>query len=147
MNFWSLFTFGYQFAPRYADLHKKMNSLVGRLPPKHYGNWMIKPARKSNDELIVREWSSVQRIMASLAQKDVSQATIVRKLSSYTRQNQTKKALWELDNLCRTRYILTYMNDVKLTSGCAEGSQPRRGLPSAAPLGLNPDPPSALRLA
>lgn len=114
VNFWSLLTFGYQFAPRYADLHRKMDGLVGRHPPKHYGDWMIKPARKSNDELIVREWSSVQRIMASLAQKEVSQATIVRKLSSYSRQNQTKKALWELDNLCRTRYILTYMNDVKL---------------------------------
>lgn len=114
VNFWSLYTFGYQFAPRYRDLHKKTGSLVGRHPPKHYGNWLIKPARKAYDDLIVREWSNVQRIMASLAQKDVTQATIVRKLSSYTRQNQTKKALWELDNLCRTRHILTFINDVKL---------------------------------
>jgi TnpA family transposase len=38
----------------------------------------------------------------------------VRKLSSYVRQNQTKKALWELDNLCRTRYILRFINDVNL---------------------------------
>jgi len=45
---------------------------------------------------------------------DVTQATIVRKLSSYVRQNQTKKALWELDNLCRTRYILRFINDVNL---------------------------------
>ncbi len=52
--------------------------------------------------------------MASLAQKDVTQATIVRKLSSYTRQNQTKKALWELDNLCRTLYILEFIDDVGL---------------------------------
>ena len=37
---------------------------------------------------------NIQRIMASLAQKDITQATIVRKLSSYARQNQTKKALW-----------------------------------------------------
>ncbi|AMM18473.1 hypothetical protein AX768_29885 (plasmid) [Burkholderia sp. PAMC 28687] len=52
--------------------------------------------------------------MVSLAQKDVSQATLVRKLSSYTRQNQTKKALWELNNLCRTRHILRFINDVNL---------------------------------
>ncbi|WP_035878950.1 Tn3 family transposase, partial [Cupriavidus sp. amp6] len=72
------------------------------------------PSRKSNDELIIREWPAIQRIMASLGQKQVSQATIVRKLSSYKRQNQTKKALWELDSLCRTRHILRFINDVDL---------------------------------
>ena len=114
VNFWTLYTFDYQFAPHYRDLHKKIGSLVGQHPPGHYGNWVIKPSRKAYDELIVREWPNVQRIMVSLAQKDVTQATIVRKLSSYVRQNQTKKALWELDNLCRTRYILRFINDVNL---------------------------------
>jgi TnpA family transposase len=52
--------------------------------------------------------------MASLAQKDVTQANIVRMLSSYGRQNQTKKALWELDNLYRTLYILNYIDEVEL---------------------------------
>ncbi len=52
--------------------------------------------------------------MASLAQKDVTQATIVRKLASYERQNQTKKALWELENICRTLYILDFIDDVTL---------------------------------
>jgi hypothetical protein len=61
--------------------------------------------------LIVKEWPNIQRIMASLAQKDVTQATVVRKLSSYARQNQTKKALWELDNIRRTIYILDFIDD------------------------------------
>jgi len=52
--------------------------------------------------------------MASLAQKDTTQSIIVRKLSSYARQNQTKKALWELDNICRTLYILEFIDDVEL---------------------------------
>ena len=39
---------------------------------------------------------------------------MVRMLSSYGRQNQTKKTLWELDNLCRTLYILTFIDDVGL---------------------------------
>ena len=38
----------------------------------------------------------------------------MRKLSAYTRQNQTKKALWELDNICRTLYILNFIDDVTL---------------------------------
>ena len=58
--------------------------------------------------------ANIQRILASLAHKDVTQATIVRKLSSYARQNQTKKALWELAHLCRTLYILDFIDDAEL---------------------------------
>lgn len=111
VNFFLLHAFGYQFAPRYRDLHKKMEGLVGSHHPRHYADALIKPGRKTLDTLIVREWPNIQRILASLAQKDVTQATIVRKLSSYARQNQTKKALWELDNICRTLHILDFIDD------------------------------------
>ena len=114
VNFWILHVFGYRFAPRYRDLHKKTGSLVGFKHPKEYEDCLIKPARKVFETLIVKEWPNIQRIMASLAQKDVTQATIVRKLSSYARQNQTKKALWELENICRTLYILDFIDDVTL---------------------------------
>jgi len=114
VNFWILRVFGYGFAPRYRDLHKKMQTLVGFENPGQYADMLIRPSRKVFDELIVKEWPNIQRIMASLAQKDVTQATIVRKLSSYLRQNQTKKALWELDNICRTLYILDFIDDADL---------------------------------
>jgi TnpA family transposase len=114
VNFWILYVFSYEFAPRYRDLHKKMSTLVGFEHPSHHGNALIKPARKINESLICQEWPNVQRIMGSLAQKDVTQATIVRKLSAYARQNQTKKALWELDSICRTLYILNFIDDVTL---------------------------------
>jgi len=114
VNFWILHTFGYHFAPRYRDLHKKMGTLVGAKHPSDYGDFLIKPVRKIYSELIEKEWPNIQRIMASLAQKEVTQATIVRKLASYDRQNQTKKALWELENICRTLYILNFIDDVTL---------------------------------
>lgn len=115
INFWILHAFEYAFAPRYRDLHKKIDSLIGFNSPGYYDEgYLIKPARKVYDELIINEWPNVLRIMASLAQKDVTQATIIRKLSSYSRQNQTKRALWELDNLCRTLYILEFIDDVGL---------------------------------
>jgi TnpA family transposase len=114
VNFWILRVFGYQFAPRYRDLHKKIDGLIGFQHPKHYGDCLIKPGRKAYGELICKEWPNIQRIMASLAQKDVTQANMVRMLGLYGRQNQTKKALWELDNLYRTLYILTFIDDVGL---------------------------------
>jgi TnpA family transposase len=114
VNYWILLTFGYQFAPRYRDVHKRMDKLVGFHNPSHYGDALIKPHGKVDEALIIAEWPNILRIMASLAQKDVTQATIVRKLSSYSRQNQTKKALWELDNICRTIYLLDFVDDVTL---------------------------------
>jgi TnpA family transposase len=114
VNFWILLVFDYLFAPRYRNLRKKTESLVGFQHPKHYADCLIKPSRKVYESLICSEWPNVQRIMASLAQKDVTQATVVRKLSSYARQNRTQKALAELDNICRTLYILDYIDDVVL---------------------------------
>ena len=96
------------------DLHKKIDGLIGFQHPKHYVDRLIKPGRKAYGELICKEWPNIQRIMASLAQKDVTQANMVRMLGLYGRQNQTKKALWELDNLYRTLYILTFIDDVGL---------------------------------
>jgi TnpA family transposase len=128
VNFWILHVFGYRFAPRYRDLYKRMDTLVGFMHPNHYKDFLIKPVRKVFDSLICMEWPNVQRIVASLAQKDVTQATIVRKLASYRRQNQTKKALWELDNICRTLYILDFIDDEALRQRDAESPQPRRSL-------------------
>jgi TnpA family transposase len=114
INFWILHVFDYSFAPRYRNLRKKAESLVGFKHPKHYADFLIKPSRKISETLICNEWPNIQRIMASLAQKNATQATIVRKLNSYVRQNQTKKALVELDNICRTLYILDFIDDVGL---------------------------------
>jgi hypothetical protein len=103
-------------------------SLVGFRHPGDYADLLIKPSRKTFDALIVKEWPNIQRILASLAQKDVTQATVVRKLSSYTRQNQTKKALWELDNIRRTIHILDFIDDPRT-------SPPRCHRCRAAPAG------------
>jgi TnpA family transposase len=54
LNFILLFVYGYQFAPRYRDLHKRMASLVGFRHPGHYADRLIKPSRKTLDALIVR---------------------------------------------------------------------------------------------
>ncbi len=55
VNFWILRVFGYQFAPRYRDLHKKIDGLIGFQHPKHYVDCLIKPGRKAYGELICKE--------------------------------------------------------------------------------------------
>lgn len=46
--------------------------------------------------------------------EDTTQSVIVGKLSSYARKNRTKRALWELDSIYRSIYILKYVDDLLL---------------------------------
>jgi TnpA family transposase len=50
----------------------------------------------------------------SLAHKATTQHIITIKLSSYSRTNRTKQALWEYDNIIRSLYLLDYIDSPPL---------------------------------
>ena len=116
VNFGILHFFGYQFAPRYRDLYDKVRKgLYGFQHPRKYdANWLLRPIRRINEELIIKEWDNIRRIIASLALKSTSQAVIIGKLSAYARKNSTKRALWEYDNIIRSLYLLDYIDSAPL---------------------------------
>lgn len=104
--------FGYQFAPRYKNLDSEHRSIVGFRRPRSYKDLVIKPTHKVNRQLIIDEEDNLKRIIVSLALKSTTQSTIVRKLASYERQNRTKKALWEYNNIIESIYILNYIDSL-----------------------------------
>jgi TnpA family transposase len=116
VNFAILRMFGYQFAPRYRDIYGKVQeALYGFRHPSHYPPEMaLRPIRKLSPELIVAEWENIQRIMVSLALKTTTQSIIVRKLSAFARANNTRRALWEYDNILRSLYLLDYIDSSPL---------------------------------
>lgn len=115
VNFAILHLFGYQFAPRYADIYDKVSkSLYGFKHPSEYREGLIKPIRKINTDLIIDEWENIQRIILSLAQKTTTQSIITGKLSAYARKNKTKRALWEYDNIIKSLYWLDYIDSPPL---------------------------------
>jgi TnpA family transposase len=115
VNFAILSTFGYQFAPRYKDIKSKTNTLYGFKNPSEYDEkFLLKPTSKANTRLILEEEDNIKHIFASLALKVTSQSLIIGKLSSYARKNRTKKALWELDNIRRSAYLLTYIDSLTM---------------------------------
>lgn len=74
VNFAILDLFGYQFAPRYRDIHATISrNLYGFQHPYQYEGLLIKPLRKINTELIMKEWDNIKRIMVSLALKTMTQ--------------------------------------------------------------------------
>ena len=50
----------------------------------------------------------------SLARKETTQSTIVRKLSSHARNNRTKRARWGYDSIHRSLYLLNYIDSPSL---------------------------------
>jgi TnpA family transposase len=92
-----------------------MDTLHGFKHPSQYPkDFLLKPRRKINTALILAEENNIKHILASLAKKVTRQSVIIGKLSSYARKNRTKKALWELDNIYRSRYLLTYVDSLRL---------------------------------
>ena len=117
VNFALLYLFGYQFMPRFISLHKKaQENLVSFQNPEEYEDYLIKPSYKVNEGLLIKEWDNILRIIASLALKETTQATIIRKLSSYKRLNSTFRALIEFDKIIMSSYMLSYIDQPKMRS-------------------------------
>jgi TnpA family transposase len=73
-------------------------------------NTLIKPSKRVNKALIIKEWDKVLRILASLALKKTTQSQIVSKLSSYKKTNPTLKVLIAFDEIIMTDYLLDYID-------------------------------------
>jgi TnpA family transposase len=69
--------------------------------------------RCSGEDLITRE-SNLERIVATLEMKEMTQGTLIRKLCTYTTAYPTRQAVFEYDRLVRNTYTLRYLRDPQL---------------------------------
>jgi TnpA family transposase len=114
VNFAILHMFGYQFAPRYADIVGTVGtSLYGFNHQSKYDG-LIKPVSQIRKQLIIDDWDCVSHIMVSLALKSTTQSIITEKLSAYARRNKTHTALCEYDNIHRSIYLLRFIDEPPL---------------------------------
>ena len=115
VNFALMYLFGYDFMPRFTKINRKADkNLVAFKKPSEYSKFLIKPSKKISKQLIIDEWDNILRIIASIAMKETSQSTVIRKLSSYTQTNSTLKALIEFDKIIMSIYMLKYIDDVEM---------------------------------
>jgi TnpA family transposase len=115
VNFALMNLFGYDFMPRFTKISTKAEkNLVGFKDLDSYEKDFIKPSKQVDKQLIIDEWDNILRILASIAKKETSQSTIIRKLSSYTSKNSTLKALIEFDKIIMSTYMLRYIDDIEL---------------------------------
>ncbi len=113
-NFAILHWFGLRFEPHFTDLNKQLQELHCTRPPSVYKNCQIQPAGQIDLDLIIREKSNLDRIVATLGLKEMTQGTLVRKLCTYSSTNPTRQAVFEYDRLVRSIYTLKYLRDPQL---------------------------------
>ena len=114
VNFAILHWFGRRFEPRYTDLNTQLQALYCVGDPARYEKYLIQPVGQIDRQLIVSEKVNIDRIIATLGLKEMTQGTLIRKLCTYTAPNPTRRAIFEFDKLVRSIYTLRYLRDPQL---------------------------------
>jgi TnpA family transposase len=113
-NFAILNWFGLNLAPRFTNLQDQLKHLYCGCDKEEYSNFLISPVGQIDRELIVSEKDNIDRIVATLGLKEISQSTLVRKLCRLSGHHRTRKAIFEFDKLIRSIYTLRYLRDPQL---------------------------------
>lgn len=113
-NFALFHWFGAEFRPRFTNLKEELNDTFGT--KDHYEGFLIQPAGQINRQLILDEKDNYDRIIATLALKEISQSTLIKKLCALSPNNSTRKAISEFNKLCRSIYTLKCALDPKILS-------------------------------
>ena len=94
---------GFRFAPRIRDLADKRLYVPGK--PAQWPALESMIGRSLNVKLIEQTFDEILRLAASIKQGQVTASLILRKLSSYPRQNSLAVALRELGRIERTLFM------------------------------------------
>ena len=113
-NFAIMKCFGAQVNPRFTDFNRQLKHLYCTSSLSKYKNFLIKPVAQIEHNIIIKQKSNIDQIIATLAMKKTSQANLIKKLCHLPATNDLKKAIFEYDKLVRSTYTLKYMMDSKL---------------------------------
>lgn len=113
-NFAVLHWFGLRFEPRFTNLEQQLGELYCADDPALYANFVVRPVDQVDLQAIADEKDNINRIVATLGLKEMTQGTLIRKLCTYTQPNPTRRAIFEYDKLVRSVYTLRYLRDPKL---------------------------------
>ena len=113
VNFAILNWFGPRYEPRFTDLDKQLGEIYCAGDVAQYTHCLAKPAGQIDLQAIINEKDNIDRIVATLALKEMTQGTLVRKLCTYD-ADPTRQAVFEYDKLVRSIYTLRYLRDPQL---------------------------------
>ena len=107
-NFGIMHWFGAKLYPRFTNFQTQSKHLYCYPNHPKYKKYLVKPVGEINRKLIESEWPNLQRIIATLGLKQITQSNLIRKLCTYKTEHRTRSALFEFDKLIRSIYTLKY---------------------------------------
>lgn len=113
-NFAIMHWFNGKLYPRFTDIDAQRIHLFSEKDKPEYEKYLIKPHGQINRDLIESEWPNLQRIIATLGLKEMTQSTLIKKLCTNTQENRTRLALFEFDKIIRSIHTLKYFLDPKI---------------------------------
>ncbi len=115
-NFAILHWFGLKLAPRFTNLQAQIQHLFCGTDLSEHQPYLLQPTGPIDRQAIVAEKANIDRVIATLGLKEMSQSTLIRKLCALSQHNPTRKAVFEFDKLVRSIYTLDYLRDAQLQS-------------------------------
>lgn len=110
-NFAILHWFGAELRPRFTNLKKELSNVYCGEELENYRGFLTQPSGQIDRDLIISEKENINQVIATLALKEMSQSTFVRKLCALSPQNNTRKAVFEFNKLIRSIYTLKCILD------------------------------------
>ena len=107
-NFAILHWFGLNLAPRCTHLQAQRKHLYCGRDVAEYRECLIRPAGRIDHQRFAAEKANLDRVVATLGLKEMSQSILVRKLCTLSPHHLTRKAIFEFDKLVRSIYTLRY---------------------------------------
>jgi TnpA family transposase len=110
-NFAIFYWFGGDFRPRFTNLKRELKKVCGTNNTSLYNSFWVKPSHTINKQLIFDEKNNIDRIIATLGLKEISQSVLIQKLCALPHNNSTRNAIFEYDKLIRSIYTLKCILD------------------------------------
>ena len=107
-----------QFTPRIKNYQEQLLYTFKDKTRKIYENqaYKILPAKSAciNEEIILEQWDQILRLLCTIKLKESLPSNILKRLSSYSKQNPLYKAIKEMGRIYKTIFLLRYYDEVLL---------------------------------
>jgi TnpA family transposase len=110
-NFAIMHWFGGKLYPRFTNIETQCKHLYCYPNHPKHKQYLVQPVGEIKRQLIESEWPNLQRIIATLGLKKITQSILIRKLCTYKTEHRTRQALFEYDKLIRSIHTLKYFLD------------------------------------
>ena len=107
-----------QFTPRIRKYQEQLLYTFKDKTRKYYENqeYKILPAKSAyiSEDIIIEQWDSILRLLCTIKLKETLPSNILKRLSSYSKQNPLYKAIKEVGRIYKTIFLLKYYDEVHL---------------------------------